>query len=305
MKIKYQYEKKLRIDKYLKETLGISRERIKYLIKEGKILVNSKKITPSYNLKKGDIIFISKFEIEKEEEIKPEKSNIEIIYENQHIIVVNKPAGIITHPTNYTKTGTLLNYVLYHTNLSKIGSPLRSGVVHRLDKETSGVIVFAKTDFAYWNLVQQFKNREIEKFYIAIVKGKFTPEKKIVEFTVLPDKENPTKMKVHFLKGKKAMTEINLLKYINNDLSVLVVKPITGRTHQVRITLSYLGYPIIGDEKYGIKSELISRCALHAWKLTIKNPSDNKKKTFIAEIPSDMNKIAKIPCPSKVLNPED
>ncbi len=305
MKIKYQYKKKLRIDKYLKETLGISRERIKYLIKEGKILVNSKKITPSYNLKKGDIIFISKFEIEKEEEIKPEKSNIEIIYENQHIIVVNKPAGIITHPTNYTKTGTLLNYVLYHTNLSKIGSPLRSGVVHRLDKETSGVIVFAKTDFAYWNLVQQFKNREIEKFYIAIVKGKFTPEKKIVEFTVLPDKENPTKMKVHFLKGKKAMTEINLLKYINNDLSVLVVKPITGRTHQVRITLSYLGYPIIGDEKYGIKSELISRCALHAWKLTIKNPSDNKKKTFIAEIPPDMNKIAKIPCPLKVLNPED
>jgi len=304
-KIIYEFEDRKRIDKFLAEKFSISRERVKLLIKRGEILVNSKKTTPSYNLKKGDIISILNFEIEGKEEIKLEKGNIEIIYENQHIIVVNKPAGIITHPTNYTKTGTLLNYVLYHTHLSKIGSPLRSGVVHRLDKETSGVIVFAKTDFAYWYLIQQFKNRQIEKVYIAIVKGKFTPEKKTVEFTVLPDKENPTKMKVHFLKGKKAMTEINLLKYINNDLSVLKVKPITGRTHQIRLTLSYLGYPIIGDEKYGIKSELISRCALHAWKLTIKNPSDNKKKTFIAEVPSDMNKIAKIPCPLKVLNPED
>jgi len=121
----------------------------------------------------------------------------------------------------------------------------------------------------------------------------------------MPDKENPTKMKVHFLKGKKTMTEINLLKYVDNNLSVLKVKPITGRTHQIRLTLSYLGYPIIGDEKYGVKSEIISRCALHAWKLTIKNPANDKKKTFIAEIPPDMNKIVKIPCLSKVLNLED
>jgi len=293
-KIIYEFEDRKRIDKFLAERISFSRGRIKYLIKEGKILVNSKKTTPSYNLKKGDIISVLNFEIEEKEEIKSEKGNIEIIYEDQHIIVVNKPAGIITHPTNYTKTGTLLNYVLYHTHLSKIGSPLRSGVVHRLDKETSGVIVFAKTDFAYWKLIQQFKNREIEKFYIAIVKGKFTPDKKIVEFTVMPDKDNPTKMKVHFLKGKKAMTEINLLKYVDNNLSVLVVKPITGRTHQIRLTLSYLGYPIIGDEKYGVKSELISRCALHAWKLTIFHSVERKKITFTAKIPKDMEKITGI-----------
>ncbi|HOV21076.1 MAG TPA: RluA family pseudouridine synthase [bacterium] len=288
--IVFNQEKNTRIDKYLKEKLNVSRERIKYLIKQEKVIVNSKKIIPSYHLKKGDLISIIQIEEEQKEEIKPEKSNLEIIYEDKNIIVVNKPAGIITHPTNYKKTGTLLNYVLYYTSLAKIGSPLRIGVVHRLDKETSGVIVFAKTSLAYWNLIEQFRNRMVEKIYLAIVKGNFTPEKKVIEFTVLPDKENPTKMKVHFLKGKKTITEINALKYFD-DYTLVSVKPITGRTHQIRLTLSYLNYPIIGDEKYGVKSPIISRCALHAWKLTLANPRDNKKQTFIASIPDDIIQI--------------
>lgn len=289
--ILFNLKHQIRIDKYLAEKLNISRERIKYLIKEGKILVNSKKIDPSYKLHQGDLITILSIEDEKiVSEVKPEKGKIDIIYEDDEIIVVNKPAGILTHPTIHTKTGTLLNYVLFYTSLSSIGSPLRSGVVHRLDKETSGVIVFAKTDTAYWNLVEQFKNRQIEKYYIAVVKGKFTPEEKTIEFTVIPDKDNHTKMKVHFLKGKKALTHIKVMKYIDN-LSLLLVKPITGRTHQIRITLSYSGFPIIGDKKYGIESKLISRCALHAWKLSFFHPVEKVRKTFVAEIPEDIKRI--------------
>lgn len=280
----------IRIDKFIAERFNISREKAKRLIKSGKVLVNSRFVSPSYVLKKGDLISLEKISEDIQQQVKPEKDNIEIIYQDEHIIVVNKPAGILTHPTSFKKRGTLLNYVLYHTSLSKIGAPLRPGVVHRLDKETSGVIVFAKTDFAYWNLVEQFKNRLVEKIYIAIVKGKFTPSKRVVEFTVLPDKENPTKMRVHFLKGKKALTEINVVKYIDN-YTVVSVKPVTGRTHQIRITLSYLGYPVIGDEKYGVKNHLISRCALHAWKISFFHPFTKERKTFIARIPEDIQKI--------------
>ncbi|MCD6408445.1 RluA family pseudouridine synthase [bacterium] len=290
-KITYESDEKKRIDKFLSEKISFSRERIKTLIKEGKIVVNSKKIEPSYKLHNGDVITILSLKNEKDiSGVKPEKGKIDIIYEDEHIIVLNKPAGILTHPTNYTKTGTLLNYVLYHTSLSKIGASLRCGVVHRLDRETSGVIVFAKTDEAYWKLIEEFKNRQVKKIYLAIVKGKFTPEKKTVEFTVKPSRENPTKMEVHFLKGKVAITEINVRKYLDN-LTVVEVKPVTGRTHQVRVTLSYLGFPVIGDKKYGVESSLISRCALHSWKLTLFHPEKRKEMTFKAEIPDDMKKI--------------
>lgn len=283
--IEYQKDEKTRLDKFLKEITLFSRERIKKLINEEKIIVNNKKTEPSYLLKRGDKIKIEEeIKNNQTEEIKPEKGNIEIIYEDKHIIVVNKPSGILTHPTLYIKTGTLLNFVLFHTNLSKIGSPYRTGVVHRLDKETSGVIVFAKTDFAYWSLIEQFKNRIVKKEYFAIVEGKFPEKEKIVEFTLLPDKENPTKMRVHFLKGKQTLTKIELQKHFDN-FSLLKIKPITGRTHQIRITLAYLGYPIVGDTKYGKKTNLIERLALHAHKLSFLHPETKNYIEFTAPNP--------------------
>ncbi len=286
MDVIYSGEDKIRIDKFLKEKTGISRERIKKLIEEGKILVNNKKIEPSYLLKENDIIKIIEEEIKSQNEIKPEKGEIDIIYEDESIIVVNKPAGILTHPTHYIKTGTLINFLLYHTKLSNIGAPYRPGVVHRLDKETSGIIVFAKDNFSYWSLIEQFKNRIIKKEYYAIVEGKFPEKKKIVEFKVFPDKENPTKMKVHFLKGKDALTEIEVEKYSEN-YTLLKIKPITGRTHQIRLTLSYLGYPIIGDEKYGRKNNLIGRMALHSYRISFIHPKHKKNVEFFASLPED------------------
>ncbi|MFN4227602.1 MAG: RluA family pseudouridine synthase [Candidatus Ratteibacteria bacterium] len=290
--IEYKKEDKIRIDKFLKQELKISREKIKKLIEENKIVVNEKKIEPSYVLKKNDVIKIYAFEdlIDKEI-IKPEKGEIDIIYEDEDIIVINKPSGIITHPTPKIKSGTLLNYILYHTKLSNIGAPYRMGVVHRLDKETSGVIVFAKNDFSYWSLIEQFKNRLVKKEYYAIVEGKFPEKKKIVEFKVSPDKENPTKMKVHFLKGKEAFTEIEVEKYID-DLTLLKIKPITGRTHQIRLTLSYLGYPILGDTKYGQKkAEIVNRLALHSYKINFIHPKTGQYLEFYASFPEDFKKI--------------
>jgi len=286
-------EKEIRIDKFLKEKIGISREKIKKMIKEGKILLNNRIIEPSYILKKNDVIEIKEYieEIELYDVIKPEKGEIDVIYEDESLIVLNKPAGILTHPTPYIKTGTLLNFLLYHTKLSNIGAPYRPGVVHRLDKETSGVIVFAKNDFSYWSLIEQFKNRIVKKEYYAIVEGKF-PENKIVEFRVAPDKDNPTKMRVHFLKGKDALTEIEIEKYIGN-YTLLKIKPITGRTHQIRLTLSYLGYPILGDEKYGKKINLIKRIALHSYKISFIHPVSNKNVEFFADLPEDFLLLTK------------
>lgn len=287
MKREIVAKEKERIDKYLKKYLPFSREKIQKLIKNGFIVVNGEKIEPSYKLKIGDKIEISDDKIESASSIPPENLPLEIIYEDEDIIVINKPPGIITHPTPQSLKGTLLNRILAHTTLSQIGAPLRPGVVHRLDKETSGVIVFAKSDYAYWNLVEQFKNRNVEKTYLAFVKGKFLPQEKVVEFTVVHDKENPTKMKVRFLRGKKAITRIKVLKYCGN-FSLLEVKPLTGRTHQIRITLKYLGFPILGDTKYGVESELIKRTALHSYKLSLHHPRENKKMEFTAPLPDDL-----------------
>ncbi|MCM8772893.1 MAG: RluA family pseudouridine synthase [Candidatus Omnitrophica bacterium] len=281
--IKYENEVRIRLDKFLKKEIKFSREKIKNLIKEGKILVNEKSVEPSYLLKKNDLIKIFEEDLKENETIKPEKGEIDILYEDEDIIVVNKPSGILTHPTPKIKSGTLINHLLYHTKLSNIGYPYRPGVVHRLDKETSGVIIFAKNDFSYWSLIEQFRNRIIKKEYYAIVRGKFPEKKKTVEFKISPDKENPTKMKVHYLKGKDALTEIEVEKYID-DYTLLKIKPITGRTHQIRLTLSYLGYPIIGDLKYGEKAEK-TKLYLHSYKLTIIHPKTKNKLEFIAPLP--------------------
>ncbi len=288
--------KRERIDRYLKENLDISRERLKKLLKAGNILVDNRIVPPSYLLQNNDQIGINSLNASFPDGslVKPECGQIDIIYEDQNIIVVNKPAGILTHPTSRVLTGTLVNFLLYHTKLSSTGLPFRPGVVHRLDKETSGVIVFAKTDSSFDSLVRQFQNRQIEKEYIAVVQGRFQPSKKRVEFTVLPDKDDHTKMDVHYLRGKKAITILEVVKYIDN-LTVVKAKPVTGRTHQIRITLAHLGYPIIGDLKYGVKSDMIDRVALHSYRLTLTIPSTGEKKSFIASIPEDLNFILPFP----------
>jgi 23S rRNA pseudouridine1911/1915/1917 synthase len=288
-KLIYDKENRQRIDQYLKENLGISRNRIKKLINKGKILVNGIVRQPAYNLVKGDIVAVE-CEI-KDISVNPQEFPLEIIYHDACLIVVNKPSCILTHPTDYTFEGTLLNFILFHFSLSGIGAPLRNGVVHRLDRETSGVIIFARTPSAHSNLVEQFKNRTVNKEYLAVVKGTFPPEKKEVEFTIQPDKAKPTKMQVHFLRGKKSLTRIEVDRYIKDRATILKVKPVTGRTHQIRLTLAYLGYPIIGDGKYGVSSPFISRTALHAHKISFIHPEKKETISFRAELPEDIKAL--------------
>ncbi len=284
---------KQRADKYLKVLLGVSREKIKEFLKDGRILVNGKTSAPSYLLQPDDeIIFNDDLFSDSAALIKPEQGNLEIIYSDTDIVAVNKHAGVITHPTNRILTGTLVNFLLYHTTLSSAGLPLRPGVVHRLDRETSGVIVFARTDYARENIISQFRNREVEKEYLAIVKGRFSPMRKEVEFTVSHEKDNHTKMEVGYLRGKKALTVIEVAEYLG-ELTLVKAKPISGRTHQIRLALSHLGYPIIGDLKYGVKSDLIKRVALHSHRIALALPSTGKRVEFRADIPADFLKVIK------------
>ncbi|MCM8761782.1 MAG: RluA family pseudouridine synthase [Candidatus Omnitrophica bacterium] len=292
-KLIYQENKKGRIDIYLKTTLKISREKVKLLLKDGLVLIQNKQVEPSYLLKNGDEILIKKGEFlyeTSQNNILPERYQLDIIYYDNDIIVINKPAGILTHPTGKVKSGTMINFLLNFTSLSDTGNPSRPGVVHRLDRETSGVMVFARTYSAWENLVLQFKNRMIEKEYLAIVKGKFYPLRKEIEFTVSHSRKNHTKMEVHYLKGKKTVNIIEVVKYID-DLTLVKVKPITGRTHQIRLALTYSGYPVIGDTKYGVMSELISRVALHSYRISFLHPFTKQKCEFIAPVPDDFLKI--------------
>ncbi len=280
-----------RVDRYLKEHLGVSRERIKEYLKDGRILVNGKVAAPSCMLQQNDEITFNDDSFSgKAALIHPEPGNLEIIYSDVDIVAVNKPAGVITHPTNKILTGTLVNFLLYHTTLSSAGLPLRPGVVHRLDRETSGVIVFARTDTARENIISQFRNREVEKEYLAIVKGRFSPEKREVEFTVSHEKDNHMKMEVGYLRGKKALTIVEVDKYLG-ELTLVKAKPVSGRTHQIRLTLAHLGYPIIGDLKYGVKSDLIGRSALHSRRIVLSLPSTGRKVELKAEMPDDFLRI--------------
>ncbi|MCM8764414.1 MAG: RluA family pseudouridine synthase, partial [Candidatus Omnitrophica bacterium] len=239
---------------------------------------------PSRKLQKGDIIEISDFFKLPSCNIEPEKGNLEILFEDQHIIVVNKPAGIITHPLKGRTKGTLLNFILAHTKLAATGLPLRPGVVHRLDRDTSGCIVFAKTDFAYFNLVNQFRDRLVKKVYRTVVEGIF-PEG--IEEISLPLRTDVTlaKTSVRF-SGKNSTTRFKILKKSKNT-TYLEVMPVTGRTHQIRVTLAFLGHPVLGDIKYGRQSPLIDRQALHAFSISFFHPETKKQMYFSAKIPFD------------------
>jgi len=289
-----QADKKERIDNYLKRYLGLSRERIKELLKDGSISINSKKVKPSYCLHDNDKIEIkNSLPCSNEGYIEPQSGFLEILYEDIHILVVNKPSGIITHPTSNVQKDTLVNYVLFHTQIAG-GLPSRPGVIHRLDRETSGVIVFAKTQFAYENLVQQFKNRQVDKEYLALVKGHFLSGSRNIEFSISPDKKAGTTMEVHYLRGKKTITKIDAIKYLKcYDITLVKVKPVTGRTHQIRLALASIGYPIIGDTKYGVKSVVINRVALHAYRISFYHPLEKTKIVFTAPLPPDLSAIIK------------
>lgn len=288
-----------RMDSFLSRKTDFTRSRIQQLIKNGDITVNgknaknNKKIKSSYKIEENDRIEIFIPETE-QAEIIPENIKIDIIYEDEDIAVINKNAGLVVHPAQGHYSGTLVNAILYHIkDLSGINGEIRPGIVHRLDKDTSGLIVIAKNDKAHINLAKMFQEKKIKKTYLAILKGKLTKEKGRIVTQIGRDTDDRKKMTVikGNDRGKEAITNYNVI--CSNELFTLVKVYIeTGRTHQIRVHMKHMGYPILGDMVYGRKDSE-KRQMLHAYKLEFLHPVTEKPMKFISEIPEDFRKALK------------
>ena len=287
-------EESKRIDAYISENTEYSRTAVQRLIEENKIIVNGKKEKASYKVQNGDKIEIEE-QPAKEIELKAQDIPLEILYEDDDIIVVNKPKGMVVHPANGNPDGTLVNAVMAicKDSLSGIGGEIRPGIVHRLDKNTSGAIIIAKNDKAHINLSEQLKNHEIKKTYIALVRGVVKENNATINMPIGRSKKDRKKMDVD-KNGKEAITHFKVLKRYK-DCTLLEINIETGRTHQIRVHLSHIGYPIIGDEVYSNgknKLNIEGQC-LHAKSLDFKHPITGKNMHIEAPIPEYFENIIK------------
>lgn len=279
-----------RLDKFLADELckKFSRSFIKKLIDEKNVFVNKKHLNPSHKVAEGESIEITVPD-PKPLELKPEKIPLEIVYEDKDLLVINKAPGISVHPSGPNLTGTLVNALLFHCkDLSDIGGVMRPGIVHRLDKDTSGVLVVAKNDKTHTNLSGQFRNRTTRRKYIALVRGVVQLDNGRIELPIARRKKDITKMGVSFVdeKKKNAITNYKVLKRFK-DFTMLELSLETGRTHQIRVHLSHIGYPVLGDRVYG-SSRGMARQALHAKTLGFFHPGTKKFIEFTSELPKDM-----------------
>lgn len=275
---------------------SFSRSQIRKFIKQGNILIEGQLFKPSRLLNGGEI---ATFQIPEPEpiEAEAEKIEIEVIFQNADYIVVNKPPGMVVHAGAGVKSGTLVNALLYLCrDLSGIGGKIRPGIVHRLDKDTSGVMVAAKNDFTHSHLVEQFKDRKVSKEYLAIVRGVIKQETGTFSSKIGRHRTNRIKMSSNTNSGRDSYTEWKVLKRYNKA-TLVQVNPKTGRTHQIRVHFSENGFPLLCDPLYGNKNsdngvfknnnKTITRHALHSYKLGFMNPRDNNFQEFKAEMPDD------------------
>ncbi len=278
-----------RLDKFVGEKcLELSRTQAQKLIAEGHITVNSREAKSSLRLEVGDKIEIV-IPPTPPSPLSPQAITLNILYEDDDLLVVDKPAGLTVHPAPGHPDHTLVNAILAHFPcLADISDSLRPGIVHRLDKDTSGVMLVAKNRAAYANLVNQFKVRSVVKAYLVLVKGQLTPERGIIEAAMGRDPRNRKRMAV-VTEGREARTQYQVIKYIGGYTLLEVILE-TGRTHQIRVHLSAIGYPVAGDAVYGVKSPHLSRQFLHACRLGFKLPSTGEYIEFTSELPSDLEK---------------
>ena len=303
-----------RIDRFLQSHLDkISRTKIQNLIREGFVKLNNNQITEAAKkIKTNDTIEI-KFPPTKETHIKPQKISLNILYEDDDIIIINKPAGLVVHPGAGNYDYTLVNGLLfhYHNKLSSIGGKLRPGIVHRIDKDTSGVIVVAKNDFAHNNLSKQFSDHTIKRTYEALIWGSLKPKNGKINEKISRSIKNRQLMSVRKNIGKIAITNYKTLEVFQNlnipKISLIECKLETGRTHQIRVHMNFKGNPILGDKSYGksrkkfkkidlnIEKKInnFNRQALHAKSLGFKHPTKKKEFYFEAERPKDFDTLIK------------
>lgn len=281
-----------RIDKLLAERYpAFSRTYFQKLIEEGFVLINDQPLKKRFAPEVGDEIEVC-FQLTEEISLTPEDISLDILFEDEHLIAVNKPAGMVVHPAPGHSNGTFVNALLWHCkNLAPSADPLRPGIVHRLDKDTSGVLIAAKTAQAHQKLVQMFALRQMEKTYLAICIGR--PPNTTIN---APIGRHPTlrkEMAVVEQRGKDAVSQIQVLAF-NDQLSLVQIQPQTGRTHQIRVHLKYIGHPILGDATYG-SSKMndalqVERQMLHAYRLNFIHPITRESISLAAPIPEDFKK---------------
>jgi 23S rRNA pseudouridine1911/1915/1917 synthase len=280
-------ESGVRLDRYVCERLAeLSRTRIQKLIADGFVTVNEQVAKAGLKLNAGDRLKVI-LPPAPPSPLTPEAIPLNIIYEDDDLLVIDKPAGLTVHPAPGHPVHTLVNAILSRfPHLVALSDSLRPGIVHRLDRDTSGVMVVAKNSPAQAKLTEQFRVRSVAKAYLVLVKGKLTPENGVIEAPIGRDPRNRKRMAV-VTRGREARTEYHVIKYIG-DYTLLEVRPETGRTHQIRVHFAAIGYPVVGDKVYGVKSPFLSRQFIHASRLGFKLPSSGKYMEFKSELPSDL-----------------
>ena len=285
-----------RLDTYVSSlNSDMSRSNCQRLIKEGNVLVNGNSSKESYRVKLGDEVLV-KIEPPKEAKIEAQEIPLNIIYEDNDIIVINKEKGMVVHPGNGNMDGTLVNAVLSHAkdSLSGIGGEIRPGIVHRLDKDTSGLIIVAKNDNAHINVSEQIKNHEVTKIYTALVRGNIEEDEATIDMPIARDERDRTKMATN-IDGKEAVTHFKVIKRYY-DYTLLRVKIDTGRTHQIRVHMAKIHHPVIGDEVYSNgKNEFnVKGQLLHSTILEFKHPRTGEKLHFEAPLPDEFKNVLEI-----------
>lgn len=281
-----------RADVFLAAKLGVSRSNMQKLLEDGRVKRGEKIIKANYKVRAGEMFVVDIPEPEPIEAV-PENIPLDIIYEDDDVVVLNKARGMVVHPAPGNYTGTLVNALLYHcSNLSGINSAIRPGIVHRLDKDTSGIMIVAKNDAAHISLSQQIQSKTAVRTYLAVVRGNIKTDSGTIETQIARDKSDRKKMAVVKEGGRDAITDYEVLERFGK-YTLVRCKLRTGRTHQIRVHMEYLGYPLVGDPKYspmktpfGIKGQ-----ALHSHTLEFTHPRTGERMKFEAPLPEDMHKI--------------
>ena len=281
-----------RADVFLAAKLGVSRSNMQKLLEDGRVKRGEKIIKANYKVRAGEMFVVDIPEPEPIEAV-PENIPLDIIYEDDDVVVLNKARGMVVHPAPGNYTGTLVNALLYHcSNLSGINSAIRPGIVHRLDKDTSGIMIVAKNYAEHISLSQQIQSKTAVRTYLAVVRGNIKTDSGTIETQIARDKTDRKKMAVVKEGGRDAITDYEVLERFGK-YTLVRCKLRTGRTHQIRVHMEYLGYPLVGDPKYspmktpfGIKGQ-----ALHSHTLEFTHPRTGERMKFEAPLPEDMHKI--------------
>lgn len=280
----------VRIDVFLTDNTEFSRNKISQVIKKGEVLVNNKKVSASYKVKIGDVINYNE-PVPDIIDLEPEKMDLDIVYEDDYLVIINKPSGLVVHPAVGNYSHTLVNGLLYHFNKISNKKSIRPGIVHRLDKDTSGLMIVAKDDKTHDLLAGMIKNKKVERKYLALVWGILRHEKGTIDAPIGRDINDRQKYTVTDINSKNSITHFKVIERFK-EVTLLECKLDTGRTHQIRVHMEYIGHPIVNDPVYG-RRKIINDFGqmLHSKSIKLIHPITNKELFFEVDPPKEFNEI--------------